>query len=137
MSVPSSEVYITGRLDNTFLRRIKNMLPDAITRAIYQTREDMKLYLTDPSIIPYHREGYPGTSRQPGTLQKSVQAFISPGQLVFRWSAIDPFTGYDYAKIRDLLGGKEAPAGWSKKILDIAKQILRANLITELQRLQP
>ena len=130
-------VYITGRLGTDFLRKIRVLTEDAITRAIYKTKAELEsTVFKNPAIVPYHSEGYPGTTRQPGTLQNSIVSFISPGQITFQWSAIDPWTGFNYAKIRDEEGGRIAPAGFSKRILEMAKNILMQYLRDELQAIQ-
>ena len=123
-----SSVHVTGRLGVPFLQRIKVLLPEAVTRAIYRTRRELEnTVLKNPSIVP----------RDTGRLQNQVVSFVSPGQIVFEWSAIDPNTGFNYAKLRDELGGKIAPANFSGRILAIAKEILRKNLILELGAMTP
>ncbi len=122
-----SAVYITGRLGTPFLQRIRALLPEAVDRAIYKTRDDMKTYETDPTIVPILT----------GRLQRSVVDFISPGQITFQWSAIDPNTGFNYAKLRDDIGGKLAPPNFSGFMLQKAKEILTGHLLTELGAMQP
>ena len=123
-----SSVHVTGRLGVPFLQRIKALLPEAVTRAIYRTRRELEnTVLKNPSIVP----------RDTGRLQNQVVSFVSPGQIVFEWSAIDPNTGFNYAKLRDEIGGKIAPANFSGRILAIAKEILRKNLILELGAMTP
>ena len=135
-----SAVYITGRLGVPFLQRIKALFPDAVTRAIYRTKDELQQFMNDPSIVPFHSEGYFSgkyAGRHPGILQRSGKMFISPGQIAIWWSAIDPITGYDYAGIRDEEGGNQAPPGYSKSILKIAKELLMKNLVVELGAMQP
>ena len=121
-------VFVTGRLGTPDLTRFKNLMPGAITRAIQRTiRELRATVLKNPSIIP----------RDTGRLQESVVDFVSPGQITFQWSATDPKTGFNYAKLRDELGGKIAPANWSQRILAIAKSLLIKYLVIELQAVAP
>lgn len=120
-------VFITGRLGVPFLQRIKNLLPEAITRAIYQTQADLEPFFKDITIVP----------RLTGKLQRSVVSFVSPGQIVFQWSATDEKTGFNYAKLRDILGGRFAPPDFSGRILKIAKELLMKNLIIELGAMTP
>jgi len=94
-----------------------------VERAIYRTRDELEPYLEDVTIVP----------RDTGRLQESVAWFISPGQITFQWSAVDPDTGFNYAKLRDLLGGKFAPPDFSGRLLGIAKELLKQNLLIELQ----
>ena len=122
-----SSVHITGRLGVPFLQRIKNLLPSAVTRAIQRTNSELQPFLVNPSIVPLLT----------GRLQKSAVSFVSPGQIVIQWSAVDPNTGFNYAKLRDDIGGRIAPPGFSTTILLKAKDLLRNNLIIELQSLQP
>ena len=117
-----SAVFVTGRLGVPFLQRIKVLLPEAITRAIHRTRQDLSPFVLDPFIVPYDT----------GRLQDSVVDFVSPGQITIQWSAVDPISGFNYAKLRDQLGGILAPAGFSKTIMQKAKELLRKNLIIEL-----
>jgi len=133
-------VYITGRLGTDFLRRIKVLSEAAITRAIYKAKAELEsTVFKNPTIVPL-APGYPSPpyppGRMPGTLQNSIVSFISPGQITFQWSAIDPWSGYNYAKIRDEEGGRIAPAGFSKRILEMAKSILMQYLRDELQAIQ-
>ena len=128
MSSTGSSVHITGRLGVPFLQRIKNLIPAAITRAIQRTNTELEnTVLKNPSIIP----------RDTGRLQNQVVGFVSPGQIVFQWSAIDPISGFDYAKLRDEKGGIVAPAGFSTRILAIAKELLMKYLVIELGAIQP
>lgn len=120
-------VYITGRLGTDFLRRIQVLTPEAVTRAIYTTKGQLEQFLKDITIVPYLT----------GRLQNSVVSFVSPGQLTFQWSAVDPKTGFNYAKLRDVLGGRFAPPNFSGRILDIAKELLKTNLRAELGAMQP
>ena len=122
-----SAVFATGRLGTPDLTRFKNMIPAAKTRAIYRTQRELEPFLKNPGIIPYLT----------GRLQRSVVSFVSPGQLTFQWSAVDPKTGFNYAKLRDELGGKIAPPGFSKTILAKAKELLIKNLVLELQGIAP
>jgi len=123
-----SAVYITGRLGVPFLQRIKALLPDAINRAIYNTKQELEnTVLKNPSIVP----------KDTGRLQNQVVSFVSPGQITFQWSAVDPRTGFNYAKLRDDIGGKIAPANFSGRILAIAKELLRKYLLDELGAMQP
>ena len=122
-----SSVHVTGRLGTPDLTRFKNLIPAARTRAIYATLRELEAtVLKNPSII----------ARLTGKLQDSVVSFVSPGQLVFQWSALSP-EGYDYAGVIDQKGGRVAPAGFAKRVLAIAKEILIKHLVIELQRLQP
>ena len=122
-----SAVYITGRLGVPFLQRIKALVPEAITRAIYRTRQELSPYLLDPFIVPYDT----------GRLQDSAIDFVSPGQITIRWSAVDPISGFNYAKLRDDKGGILAPAGFTKTLLAKAKELLMKNLVLELGAMQP
>ena len=122
-----SAVHVTGRLGTPDLSRFKSLIPEAVTRAIYATQRDLKQYLMNPMEVPFLT----------GKLQKSVVSFVSPGQLVFQWSALDPSGTYDYAKIRDERGSKHVAAGWSDRILQIAKAILKNHLEFELQAIVP
>ena len=122
-----SAVHITGRLGVPFLQRLKGLIPEAITRAIYTTQRELEPFIKNPAIVPYLT----------GRLQQSVVSFVSPGQIVFQWSAVDPKTGFNYAALRDAIGGKIAPPGFSKTIMLKAKELLRKNLIIELGAMQP
>jgi len=122
-----SPVFITGRLGTPFLQRIKALIPEAITRAIYRTRHELTPFLQNPFIVPYLT----------GRLQDSAIDFVSPGQIVIQWSAVDPISGFNYAKLRDEKGGILAPAGFSKTILQRAKELLRNNLELELGAMKP
>ena len=122
-----SAVYITGRLGVPFLQRIKALVPEAITRAINRTRHELSPYLLDPFIVPYDT----------GRLQDSAVDFVSPGQITIQWSAVDPISGFNYAKLRDEKGGILAPAGFTKTLLAKAKELLMKNLVLELGAMQP
>lgn len=122
-----SPVYVTGRLGTPDLTRFKSLIPEARTRAIYRTQSEMQPFFKNPGIVPYLT----------GRLQRSVVSFISPGQITFQWSAVDPISGFNYAKLRDDLGGKVAPPGFSKFMLAKAKELLINNLVRELQAVVP
>ena len=123
-----SPVYVTGRLGTPDLTRFKNLIPEAVTRAIYRTKSELEnTVFKNQSIVPYLT----------GRLQDSVVSFVSPGQITFQWSAIDPISNFNYAKIRDEKGGRIAPAGFSKRILAIAKELLIKYLTIELRAVQP
>ena len=123
-----SSVFVTGRLGTPDLVRFKNLIPSAVTRAIDRTKRELEAtVLKNPSIVP----------KDTGRLQNQVVSFVSPGQLVFQWSAIDPISGFDYAKLRDDIGGKIAPANFSGRILAIAKELLVQFLTIELQAIAP
>lgn len=122
-----SPVFVTGRLGTPDLSRFKSLVPEAVTRAIRATQRDLQRFLKDPSIIP----------RDTGRLQNQVVSFVSPGQITFQWSAVDPISGFDYASLRDQIGGKIAPANFSGRILQIAKEILINHLRFELQAIAP
>ena len=121
-------VYVTGRLGVPFLQRIRALVPEAVTRAIYRTKQELEnTVLKNPSIVP----------KDTGRLQNQVVSFVSPGQITFRWSAVDPDTGFNYAKLRDDIGGKTAPPNFSGRILAIAKELLMKYLLVELGAMQP
>ena len=123
MSSSGSEVVVVGRLGVPDLQRFRSLLPEATIRAGRATVLQLEPYLKNPAIVP----------RLTGRLQDSVVSFVSPGQIVFRWSAIDPDTGFNYAKIRDELGGRTAPPDYSGFILRKAKELLIQNLVLELR----
>jgi len=121
-------VYVTGRLGVPFLQRIRALVPEAVTRAIYRTKQELEnTVLKNPSIVP----------KDTGRLQNQVVSFVSPGQIVLQWSAVDPKTGFNYAKLRDAIGGKIAPPNFSGRILAIAKELLMKYLLVELGAMQP
>ena len=92
-----SVVHVTGRLGTPDLTRFKNLIPEAVTRAIYRTKNELEnTVFKNQSIVPYLT----------GRLQDSVVSFVSPGQITFQWSAIDPISNFNYAKIRDEKGGR-------------------------------
>ena len=122
-----SPVHITGRLGTPFLQRIQGLIPDAVTRAIYKTQAELEPFTKDPAIVP----------RLTGRLQNSVVKFVSPGQITLQWSAVDPKTGFNYAKLRDELGGKIAPPNFSGVLLERAKSLLMKNLLDELGAIRP
>ena len=123
-----SAVHVTGRLGTPDLSRFKSLIPEAVTRAIYRTKRELEnTVLKNPGIIP----------RDTGRLQESVVDFVSPGQIVFKWSAVDPISGFNYAKLRDEKGGRVAPANFSGRILAIAKELLVKYLTVELQAIVP
>ena len=115
-------VHVTGRLSVAWLQRLKQLLPEAITRAIYATSQELEQYKMDPSMVPIDT----------GKLAGSLVKFVSPGQIVLQWSALSP-QGYNYAKLRDELGGKQVAPGWSQRWLVLAKELLQKNLLIELQ----
>ena len=123
-----SAVYVTGRLGTPDLARFKSLIPEAVTRAIYRTKQELEnTVLKNETIVP----------KLTGRLQNSVVDFVSPGQITLQWSAIDPKTGFNYAKLRDELGGRIAPPNFSGRILAIAKDLLIKNLQIELQGMRP
>ena len=122
-----SAVFKTGRLGTPDLQRFRVLIPEAVTRAIYNTQSELEPFYNNPVIVPFLT----------GRLQKSVVSFVSPGQITVQWSAVDPKTGFNYAKLRDELGGRMAPPDFSGFMLQKAKELLIKNLTIELQNMQP
>ena len=52
-------------------------------------------------------------------------------------NTIDPDTNFNYAKLRDDIGGRVAPPNFSGRILAIAKELLVGFLEVELQAIAP
>ena len=122
-----SAVFKTGRLGTPDLQRFRVLIPEAVTRAIYTTQSELEPFYINPAIVPFLT----------GRLQNSVVSFVSPGQITIQWSAVDPKTGFNYAKLRDELGGRMAPPDFSGFMLQKAKELLIKNLTIELQNMQP
>ena len=131
MSVPSSDVNVQVRFGADALRLLQQLTEDAIQRAIQATVARIRAYATG---------GQSNVPVRTGRLKGSFDIGSTPRSIVFKWSAIDPLTNYDYAKIQDVGGpnryGYIAGKYYSSVTADYARQWLVEELMKELGRLR-
>lgn len=124
-------VNIQVRFGKDAMDIIKQLTEEAIQRAIQNTIMDIAEYAYSPgSQVPVRT----------GRLLASLDISSTPRSIVFGWSAIDPISNFDYAKIQDE-GGLTGTGGWilpkyfSQVTKNYAKERLLYHLNVELQSL--
>lgn len=127
MSVPSSPVNLQVRFTREALALLPSLTDTAIVQAIDRTVARLRSF-QEGSVSPVPIDT--------GRLQGSFAAAASPRSLIMHWSAIDPISGYDYAKVQDI--GRENMFGqfYSSQMRDLAHQWLVEELIVALQAIQ-
>lgn len=123
----SGEVVVTGRLGVTDFRRIASLTYEAISRAIDRTTMDLRVLNSMPEVVPLDT----------GRLQASFVVSATPGQIAMKWSAIDPKTGFNYAKVQDEGNARIRGKHYGSFMLRKAKELLRKYLLVELQGMKP
>ena len=123
----SGEVVITGRLGVTDFRRIAQLMYEAISRAIDRTHAELDRF--NQMWVPIDT----------GRLRASFVKSVTPGQIAMRWSAVDPKTGFNYAKVQDEGDSRGRFPGWnfSGNMMEKAKELLRKYLLMELGAMTP
>ena len=126
----SGNVEVVTRLGTPDLQRFNALRPSATSRAIDRTVVDLRVLNSMPAVVPFLT----------GLLQSSFVVFVSPGQIVMQWSALDGT--FDYAKIQDE-GGLTGTGGvirgkhFSTFMRRKARELLIKYLIQELRAIAP
>jgi hypothetical protein len=129
VSVASSDVNVQVRFDTASIALLLQLTEDAVQRAIAATVDDLRSYAAS---------GQAQVPVKTGRLKGSFDVASTPRSIVFKWSAIDPKSNYDYAKIQDE-GGMTGTGGWiagkyfSYTTADYARERLMAHLQEEIQ----
>ena len=99
---------------------LQNLTEEAIRNAIQRTIA---------RITNYAKSALSPVPIDTGRLRSSFDIGSTPRSIVFRWSAIDPRTGFDYAKVQD--EGRANMVG--KFYSDVVKMYARMWLVEELR----
>jgi hypothetical protein len=125
MSVASSEVNVQVRFSAEAMALVAQLTDAAVTRAILSTIERVRTYAMGASSnVPVRT----------GRLKGSFDIASTPRSIVFKWSAVDPKTNYDYAKIQDVGGPNRYGYIAGKYYSAITADFVRMWLIEELTR---
>jgi len=123
-----ADVVKVVKFDPESIAALRQMTEAAIQEAILRARDRIYTLATgDASQVPVRT----------GRLRASVDIGFTPRFLALRWSAIDPKSNFDYARIQDEggttgTGGYIAPKYYSEVIAQQAKAILREELLIAL-----
>ena len=129
MSVASHHVYAQVRFSKESIQALLQLTDAAIQRAIQRTMERLRAYATS---------GQSNVPVRTGRLRSSFSIWNTPRSIKFLWSAIDPRSNYDYARIQDE-GGLTGTGGWiagkyySQATAAYAREWLHEELVNELQ----
>jgi len=129
LSVASSHVYAQVRFSKESIQALIQLTDAAIQRAIQRTMERLRAYATS---------GQSNVPVRTGRLRSSFSIWNTPRSIKFLWSAIDPRSNYDYARIQDE-GGLTGTGGWiagkyySQATAAYAREWLHEELVNELQ----
>ena len=128
MSVSSQHVYAQVRFSKESIQALLQLTEQAIQRAVQRTADRLLAYATS---------GQSNVPVKTGRLRSSFSVWTTPRSIKFLWSAIDPKSNYDYAKIQDE-GGLTGTGGWiagkyySQATAAYAREWLHEELTREL-----
>ena len=128
MSVSSQHVYAQVRFSKESIQALLQLTEQAIQRAVQRTADRLLAYATS---------GQSNVPVKTGRLRSSFSVWTTPRSIKFLWSAIDPKSNYDYAKIQDE-GGLTGTGGWiagkyySQATAAYAREWLHEELVREL-----
>ena len=123
-----ADVVVQVRFDRESIEAVKQMTQAAIMAAIERVKARLSAYaMSGQSNVPVRT----------GRLRASFDVASTPRSLVFKWSAIDPKSGYDYAKIQDVggvtgTGGAIEGKDFSRHCREYAREWLREELLNAL-----
>jgi len=128
LSVSSQHVYAQVRFSKESIQALLQLTEQAIQRAVQRTADRLLAYATS---------GQSNVPVKTGRLRSSFSVWTTPRSIKFLWSAIDPKSNYDYAKIQDE-GGLTGTGGWiagkyySQATAAYAREWLHEELTREL-----
>jgi len=123
-----ADVVKVVKFDPESIAALRQMTEAAIQEALMRAREKIiELATGEASQVP----------KKTGRLRASVDIGFTPRFLALKWSAIDPKSNFDYARIQDEggttgTGGWIAPKYYSIVIAQQAKDIIRRELLIAL-----